>query len=375
MTLIFDRILLLPKQNINIFDIEKYLYEKTDIPMKISIKPFEDYYKKFGEVNIDMKSVKKRYKNICYKNHKVIHLDHSKRENNIIDYICNNCNLKIKNKKELVMLFHNAKSYDNKYMLDIFSKIENIKIKALGHNQDKFKMIEFRIPGKDYCLKIIDSLSFLQSNLNSLSKELDDEFKIITKEHFGDNFEMVNKKLENFPYDYLKTEKLLEEKLPDKKEFYNKIKLSHITDDEYNSVEKFYKDMNFKNLSEYLKCYLTSDVTLLADVFLNFRNIIFDNYELDCCKYISAPSLSKDASLKYSKAKIENIMDIDVFNFVKKSISGGLSNSINPYEKLENDNQCISMMDIASQYSDITRKKLQSEIIDLFRDLMKRDMD
>ena len=62
--------------------------------------------------------------------------------------------------------------------------------------------------------------------------------------------------------------------------------------------------MNFKNLKEYLQCYLTNDITLLADAFLNFRNIIFDNYELDCCKYISAPSLSKDASLKYSKAKI-----------------------------------------------------------------------
>ena len=153
--------------------------------MKISIKPFKDYYEKFGEVNIDMKSFKKRYKTICYKNHKVIHHNHSKRENNIIDIICNNCNLKTKNRKELVMLFHNAKSYGNKY-----------------------KMIEFRIPGKDYCLKIIDILSFLQSNLNSLSKELDDEFKIIIKKHFGDNFEMVNKKLENFPYDYLKTEKL-----------------------------------------------------------------------------------------------------------------------------------------------------------------------
>ena len=44
MTLVFDGILLLPKQNINIFDIEKYLYEKTDIPMKISIKPFEDFF-------------------------------------------------------------------------------------------------------------------------------------------------------------------------------------------------------------------------------------------------------------------------------------------------------------------------------------------
>ena len=113
---------------------------------------------------------------------------------------------------------------------------------------------------------------------------------------------MVNKKLENFPYDYLKTEKLLEENLPDKKEFYNKMTLSHITDKDYNAVKSFYKDIKFKNLKEYLQCYLKSDITLSADVFLNSRNMIFNDYELDCCKYVSAPSLSKNASLKIFKS-------------------------------------------------------------------------
>ena len=117
--------------------------------------------------------------------------------------------------------------------------------------------------------------------------------------------------------------------------------------------------MNFKNLKKYLQCYLKSDICLLADFFLNFRNIIFDEYGLDCVKYISAPSLSKDCCLKYSKAKTENIMDIDVFNFVNKSIAGGLSNSVNPYEKIENENQSIVMMDIASQYPCETAKKIQ----------------
>ena len=32
-----------------------------------------------------------------------------------------------------------------------------------------------------------------------------------------------------------------------------------------------------------------SDITLLADIFNNFRKIIFDNLGLDCVKYISAP--------------------------------------------------------------------------------------
>ena len=48
-------------------------------------------------------------------------------ENNIIDYICNNCNLKIKNTKELIVLFHNFKNYDDSYIIDIFSKIPNIQ--------------------------------------------------------------------------------------------------------------------------------------------------------------------------------------------------------------------------------------------------------
>ena len=43
MTLIFDGILLLPDQSINIHDIQSYLFDKTNIPMKISIKPFKDF--------------------------------------------------------------------------------------------------------------------------------------------------------------------------------------------------------------------------------------------------------------------------------------------------------------------------------------------
>ena len=358
MTLIFDGILLLPDQQINIHDIESYLFDKTNIPMKISIKPFKDHFQKFGEANIDIKSFKKKYKNICYINKKVIHHDHSKKENNIIDYICNNCNLKIKNSKELIVLFHNAKGYDNSYMLNIFSKISNIQISCLGQNTEKFKMLKFLIPNKDYSIKIIDSLAFLQSNLDSLSKDLDDDLKIITKKHFQEKFEMVNKKLENFPYNFVNPENLKNENLPDKKYFYNMLTLKDINDDDYKKVEKFYKDMKFKNIKEYLECYLISDITLLGDIFNNFRKIIFDNLGLDPVKYISSPSLSKDAGLKYSKCKIENIKDVTIFQFIKKSIMGGLSDSINPYVGLDNENESIVYNDISSQYPHELRRKL-----------------
>ena len=96
MSLIFDGILLLPKQSINIHDIENHLYNKSNIHLRISIKPFECHYKKFGESNIDINEFKKKYKNKCHINNKVIHYNHMLKENNVIEHICNNCNLKTK---------------------------------------------------------------------------------------------------------------------------------------------------------------------------------------------------------------------------------------------------------------------------------------
>ena len=81
--------------------------------------------------------------------------------------------------------------------------------------------------------------------------------------------------------------------------------------------------MKFKNLREYLECYLTSDITLLADVFNDFRKIMFEEFQLHCCKYVSVPSSTKDCALKYSKCKIENIKDVTIFNFVRKTVMGG----------------------------------------------------
>ena len=128
----------------------------------------------------------------------------------------------------------------------------------------------------------------------------------------------MNKKLENFPYMYVKPDNLNDIDLPEKQHFNNILTIRDITDVEY-EVKLFYKNMGFKNLKEYLECYLTSDITLLADVFNNFRNIIFDQFQLDCVKYISSPSLSKDCGLKYSKCKIEHIKDVDIYSILSNN--------------------------------------------------------
>ena len=133
--------------------------------------------------------------------------------------------------------------------------------------------------------------------------------------------------------------------------------------------------MEFKNIREYLECYLISDITHLVDVFNNFRKIIFDNLGLDTVKYISAPSLTKDCALKYSKCKIENIKDVSIFQCVKKSIVGGLSDSISPYVKLDNEKETIAYNDISSQYPYELSKNYLFQIINLWKILMKINMD
>ena len=74
--------------------------------------------------------------------------------------------------------------------------------------------------------------------------------------------------------------------------------------------------------------------------------MIFEKFGLDPVKYISALGLTKDYCFKYTNAKIETIQDVTIYNFVKNSVQGGLSDSINPYVKLDNVNQTIGYVDV-----------------------------
>ena len=149
---------------------------KTVLNYKIDMSTFDQ--KKYDETVV-CPYCNYKFENV---NRKVIHHNHSLKKNNIIDYICNSCNLKIKHVHELIVIFHNSKGYDNSYnMIKIFSEIPNIRINCLSENQEKFKMLSFNIPDKKYEIKIIDSLAFLQGNLDNLSKELDNKLKIVRK--------------------------------------------------------------------------------------------------------------------------------------------------------------------------------------------------
>ena len=165
--------------------------------------------------------------------------------------------------------------------------------------------------------------NFIKGSLSELSKNLNDKDKIITREHFSDNFEFMKYKV-CFPYEFITKENIYNENLPSIENFYGFLELDNISEKDYDKTLKIYKKLNCKNIKEYLEIYLKLDICLQADISNVFRNCIWDKFEIDCSKYITSSSLSLDLMLKYTGVKIELIRDISIFNYVNLSILGGI---------------------------------------------------
>ena len=112
--------------------------------------------------------------------------------------------------------------------------------------------------------------------------------------------------------------------------------MEDITDADYGHAKRVCKDFEIKNLEEYHNLYVQSDTLLLADVFQNFRNMCLKIYELDPAKFLSAPGLAWQASLKKTKIKLDLLTDIDMLLMVEKGIRRGIYHSVYRYAKANN---------------------------------------
>ena len=86
-----------------------------------------------------------------------------------------------------------------------------------------------------------------------------------------------------------------------------------------------WKEFECKTLGDYHDLYLKTDVTLLADVFQNFRKVCHDAFGLDPLHYYTAPGLAWDALLKRTNIKLDLLTDIDMHLFIEKGMRGGIS--------------------------------------------------
>ena len=124
--------------------------------------------------------------------------------------------------------------------------------------------------------------------------------------------------------------------LPSKDQFYNKLNLEHISDEDYAHAHEVSNTFKFRNLGEYHDLYVKLDTALLADVSESFRNKCLEIYEFDLAYFLTAPGLAWWACLKRTGIKLELLTDNNMLMMFEKGIRGGMCQATDRYAKANN---------------------------------------
>jgi hypothetical protein len=254
--------------------------------------------------------------------------------------ICTNCNIQIKDKWDIPVMFHNL-NYDKnvffKSLVHMKDKIKDVSILAdntqsyKAFSINKFKFIDtFRFMNSSLA-KLIENLPESSMNfLKSLTKGDDEKFKYIKQKGY-------------FPYEWFDSIDKLHLPITElkKEHFDNQLTLSKLEDAEWDYIQEFIEKNNIKTFEDFHDFYLHIDVNGLADVFESFRNTSLEYYKLDPCNYVGTPSFAWDAMLlmttiEKQMLKLELITDIDMYLMLEKGIRGGQSVVFKKYAKANN---------------------------------------
>lgn len=133
--------------------------------------------------------------------------------------------------------------------------------------------------------------------------------------------------------------------LPPKEEFHSCLSEENISESDYEHAQKVWTKFDKHSMREYHDLYLQSDVTLLADVFEEFRMMALNYYKLDPLHYYSSPGLSFDACLKMTSVTLQLLTHPDEYLFIEKGMRGGVSMISNRYAKSNNNPYLGSLYD------------------------------
>ena len=254
-------------------------------------------------------------------------LDHDHLSGCYVGVAHNTCNLQRReNYGTFPVYCHNFSNYDSHLIMSSISKkMDRIhRLSAIPLNSEKFKTIRINN------LYLKDSMALLDGSLEKLVNTLvcsNHKFPLMRKvfPEYKKRELLLRKGV--YPYEFVKSIEQLRNQttLPKHEEFYSKLALQNISEDDYKHAQNVWNEFNCRNMLDYTKIYVVCDTVLLAEVIQTFRRKIYQEFTLDPVHYISLPSLAKDIMLKTSRCSLEMIHDSNMCYFFKSGIRGGLS--------------------------------------------------
>lgn len=261
---------------------------------------------------------------------------------------CNTCNLNEPKSKMLPIFAHNAKGYDNNHVLQKISLFSS-KLNILAKSTEKFSSIEV---GKSIVKEGFSKipLRFLDS-MNFLTGSLEGNFKTTSKRVYSKQVGITGKGI--FPYTYINSlERLNEEQLPSKNFFFNDLKGKELSDEDYQIALDDFQGCN--NIKEYMMKYMKADVAMLADIMVEFRQMIIDKFDsIDPFYSYTLPGLSFKLMLKSLNNDVDIIStnDIDIYKTLENMIQGGVSQIGRRYSKAEDGKAFNFYVDVTALYA------------------------
>ena len=178
----------------------------------------------------------------------------------------------------------------------------------------------------------------MASSLDSLTNNLVKGGRKLTG--FEDYSELQHDLLtrkEIYPYEYVSSwDKFKKSQLPPIESFHSNLNMSNISEEDYQHVQRVWKEFGIHNLREYPDLYLHTDVILLANVFEAFRDICLEHYSLDPAHFYTSPGLAWKACLKKTGIRLELLTDPDMLLMFEWGIRGGIAQAVHRYASANN---------------------------------------
>ena len=112
--------------------------------------------------------------------------------------------------------------------------------------------------------------------------------------------------------------------------------MSSISSNDYQHAQRVWKEFRIHNLGNYHNLYLRTNVVLLANMYVTFRETCLEHYKLYPVHFYTSPGLAWKACLKYTGIRLDLLTDPDMLLMFERGIRGGITQAVRKYAAANN---------------------------------------